>query len=111
MNSFDKSRRLLKKSDFDYVFSNAKKRNTKEFTVLFRKNSLELSRLGMIISKKIVSKAHDRNRIKRLVRETFRTISLPAVDIVFLSRKGIANLKNEDIISELNIIWKKLELS
>lgn len=111
MNSFGKSRRLLKKSDYDYVFSNAKKRSIPEFTILYCSNSIGHSRLGLILPKKMIPKAHDRNRVKRLLRETFRLNPLPAIDVVILARKGVISLKNEVIVNKLGVMWKKLEPS
>ena len=41
-------------------------------------------RLGVIVAKRVLRRAVDRNRAKRLIRETFRCAkaSLPALDIV-----------------------------
>ena len=42
------------------------------------------ARLGLVVSKKGTPKAHRRNRVKRIIRETFRLNAgqLPAADIV-----------------------------
>jgi ribonuclease P protein component len=108
VNCFDKTRRLLKKSDYDYVFEQAKKIVTPEFIILHRANTLGYSRLGLALSKKAIAKAHDRNRIKRLLRETFRTRELPAFDVIFLARQGVAKVENKTLIAGLGIIWNKL---
>jgi ribonuclease P protein component len=49
-----------------------------------RPNELGHARLGMIVSKRLFSRAVDRNRIRRLIRETFRLSvqTLPALDLV-----------------------------
>ena len=106
--NFNKTRRLLKKSDYDYVFEKAKKLVTPEFIILHRENNLGQARLGLALSKKSISKAHDRNRIKRLLRETFRTRRLAAFDVVFLARKGVANVEKKILTAELGVIWNKL---
>lgn len=108
MNCFEKTRRLLKKSDYDYVFEQAKKIVTPEFIILHRANTLGFSRLGLALSKKAIPMAHDRNRIKRLLRETFRTRELPAFDVIFLARQGVAKVENKTLIAELGVIWNKL---
>ena len=45
---------------------------------------MQHARLGLIVGKKAVSKASARNRIKRVIRDRFRTAQneLPPVDIV-----------------------------
>lgn len=111
MYSFPKSRRLLAKSDYNKVFSTAFKCVIPGFVVLYTPNVLGYSRLGMALTKKIIPKAHDRNKIKRHLRETFRLNDLPAIDIVVLARKSILTMKNHEIINELGGLWKKLKRS
>lgn len=108
MNCFNKTRRLVKKSDYDHVFSQAKKIVTPDFVLLYRKNVLGEARLGLAISKKMIAKAHDRNRIKRVLRETFRKRNLPALDIIVLARHGFKMLENSQVTSKLISVWDKL---
>lgn len=105
---FDKPRRLLKKSDYDHVFSQAKKIVNPNFTVLYRVNKVGHARLGLALSKKMIAKAHDRNRLKRLLRETFRIRQLPGIDIIVLAKSGVATVKNSIIINNLNGLWDSL---
>lgn len=108
MFEFDKTRRLLKKSDYDRVFVDAQKTVTPEFIILHKKNSLGYARLGLALSKKMVAKACNRNRLKRIIRENFRTHKLPATDLVFLARSGADKVNNELITANLGKIWDKL---
>jgi ribonuclease P protein component len=108
VHCFDKTQRLLKKSDYDYVFNQATKLVTSHFIILYRENDVGHARLGLALSKRVIAKAHDRNRIKRLVRESFRTRCLPAVDIVILAKNGIAKVQNSVIIAKLSQAWDKL---
>ncbi|STX52930.1 ribonuclease P protein component (RNase P) [Legionella busanensis] len=108
MYDFDKKRRLIAKSDYDYVFAQANKVIIQEFIILYRQNSLGYARLGLSLSKKKIAKACQRNRLKRLVREYFRTQDLPAVDIIFLARHGAGKVENRLIIAHLGNAWKKL---
>jgi ribonuclease P protein component len=47
-------------------------------------NRMPSARLGLVVGRRAVSRAHARNRIKRIIRDRFRRIrtELPAVDIV-----------------------------
>jgi len=74
-------------------------------------NELGHPRLGLIVSKKNVRRAVDRNRFKRLVRESVRLQQgdLPAVDIVVLARRGVQELDNEILHRQLHSLWRRLE--
>ena len=89
--SFRKSENLLLKTDFSAVFSAPSGQfTTNALRMLYRENVLGLSRVGIIVPKKIFRLASVRNRYKRLIREQFRQVkkSLPNADIVlFLNKK------------------------
>ena len=109
MNNFDKTHRLLKKSEYDHVFDQAKKLATPFFTILYRDNTIGHARLGLALSKKMIAKSHDRNRVKRLVRETFRTTpTLLSFDIIVLAKSGVGKVQNTILINKLGQAWNKL---
>ena len=68
------------------------------------------SRLGLVVSKKNISKAVERNRVKRVIRESFRKNKtlIPNLDVVVLIRKGIDVLPNVVISSKMNSLWDAL---
>ena len=77
---------------------------------LARWNTLGHSRLGLVVSKKNVKLAVDRNRFKRLVRESvrLRQDQLPGVDIVVLARRGVQDMDNDALYRQLHGMWKRL---
>jgi ribonuclease P protein component len=66
--------------------------------------------LGLAIAKKSLRLAVERNRVKRIVRESFRLNQhgLTGVDIVVLSRKGIASANPEKLRKSLDKHWLRI---
>ena len=78
--------------------------------VLARPNGLRTSRLGLAIAKKNTPKAVDRNRIKRLVRESFMH-NQPfrvAIDAVVIDRKGTVKKSNKELFQSLSKHWQTI---
>lgn len=103
-----KKRRLLRLSDFVSVFKQSKRISVVGVTLFSRVNQFGYPRIGLAISKKYVKYAHERNRIKRYARETFRTYqhNLPNLDFVItVHSKNIVYLKNIDLIREFKKLW------
>ena len=80
------------------------------FSVRYRDNGLGEPRLGLAISKRVSKRAVERNRIKRLVRESFRRIrtQLPAVDLLVMARDQASGLPGPELLAEIDQLWKKL---
>ena len=80
------------------------------FSVRYRENGLEHARLGLAISKRVSKRAVERNRIKRLVRESFRRFrtQLPAVDLLVVARDHAAGLPGPELLADIDQLWKKL---
>lgn len=74
------------------------------------RNGGSLPRLGLIISKKSIRRAVDRNRVKRLVRESFRLCQtrLSGLDVVIMSRAGLGELPNPKLRAVLDKHWDAL---
>lgn len=109
---FPRSQRLLTAGDYRHVFDRAAfKVHGKGLLALACNNDQDHPRVGLVFSKKNVRRAVDRNRLKRLVRESFRLQQhrLPAVDIVVLSRRGVQELDNDTLHRQLHGMWRRLE--
>jgi len=106
-----KNNRLQDAASFTRVFNKATRSRDNWFTVLCRKNDLELARLGLAISKKNCKQATGRNRIKRVVRESFRQhqAGLHGLDIVVMNRPPAAGATNQDLFSSLDAHWQRCE--
>jgi ribonuclease P protein component len=78
--------------------------------VLGQNNQKSYARLGLAIARKHVKKAVSRNRIKRLVRESFRQHQklLAGLDIVVTLRGDASRLDNNMIRQSLIKHWHSL---
>jgi ribonuclease P protein component len=107
--SFGRARRLTSGSQFRRVFDQARRSSDRLFTVLACANEEGRARLGMAVAKKRIRRASSRNRIKRLVRESFRhhAAGLAALDLVVISRSD-GSASNRDICTSLARHWARL---
>lgn len=105
---FNRSLKLLAADDYQNVFKKAERFGNRSFTVLARKNELQHARLGLAISKKCAKKAVDRNRIKRLFRESFRLNqhTLPNVDIIAMCKPSAILLDNKEMRNQIESQWR-----
>ena len=80
-------------------------------TVLATPNQLQHPRLGLAISRKVARTAIARNRIKRVIRESFRhrQACLGALDIVVLGRAGVATRSKKTLHEALELLWIELD--
>lgn len=109
--SFGKQRRLLTPRDFRQVFQTAAiKVSSKDLLILARVNPGSTARLGLVIAKKHVRRANQRNRIKRVIRESFRHQQLLAgLDLVVLARGALDLRTNEELFQLLTQLWQQLQ--
>jgi len=101
--------RLNLKGDFTRVFKRSR-RSADRFFIVLARDSEAGPRLGMAISLKATGGAVARNRIKRLIRESFRQhrTALPAVDLVVMVRPGVAAEPTAKISQSLRGHWDKI---
>ncbi|HET6804127.1 MAG TPA: ribonuclease P protein component [Frateuria sp.] len=80
------------------------------FSARWRPNGLDHARLGLAVSKRVSKRAVERNRIKRLVRESFRRVrhQLPPIDLVVMAREATAAMPGNELLAELDALWRRL---
>ncbi len=109
--SFSKSLRLLNSKDFQAIFDDAPFRSAHPSILLLARPGVSSTpRLGLIIAKKNVRLAVQRNRLKRHIRETFRLRQdqLGSVDVIALARKGLHELDDRQLDQLLNKQWNRV---
>jgi len=99
--------KLLTAEHYQNVFNKAQRFGNKSFTVIARKNDLDHPRLGLAISKKCAKRAVDRNRIKRIFRESFRLNQhkLPNVDIIAMCKPNVLSLDKHEMQTQIEKQW------
>ena len=107
---FQAGNRLKRPEEFKLVFS-SKQQRSKDRTFLFitRDNGIDQARLGLAVPKKHISKAVDRNRLKRIIREGFRTRKrqLAGKDIVVVVKSSL-DINTKTVGSSLIKHWEKI---
>lgn len=109
--SYGRDKRLLTSRQFSAVFdSPTGKAPGRSVLLLVRNNGLDHPRLGLVIGKKSVKLAVERNRIKRLIRDSFRLHQdfLSGLDIVVIARKELAELDNPQLHAQFAKLWRRL---
>ncbi len=110
-SGYPRSLRLLSAAQFQQVFKRCEhKAGDRLMTVLAVKNGLDHPRLGTAVSIKAAGNAVRRNRIKRLIRESFRQhqVSLVGLDLVVTVRQGLSALSNPQILDILDTHWRTI---
>jgi len=113
MMKFSRQSRLLKPAEFKLVFQQAIRSGDDYFRILARANEIQRHRLGMAVSKKNCARAVERNRLKRVIRENFRThLNEPdmdeTLDFVVLPTMAAVNQSNKALNESLSTHWQKL---
>lgn len=90
----------LPASEIRSVLRSKSRISSKEFQLIFQKNTLPASRFAVIVSNKIDKRATARNRMKRLVRESIRHL-LPQlatpVDYIVFIRSNISDKTQKEV--------------
>lgn len=110
MGRFSRGLVSLGKQDFLRVLQENAQSADSNFLMFAQRNDLPISRLGVSITKKRTLKAPARNRIKRLIRESFyQQQPLPVqMDIVVMSRRQVEKKSNKQILSILDAHWQRV---
>jgi len=115
---FGRQHRLTEGFQYTRVFEKNSRSADRYWTILFREHQIENgkasarmpARLGMAVAKKTAKRAVDRNRLKRLARESFRQHkhSLAGFDIVLLARHASVSANNQELLKSLEKHWSRI---
>lgn len=107
---FRRAMRMNSPRDFSRVFRLGQRIGGGGLTVITIENKVGYPRLGLAVAKKHLKLASQRNRLKRVIRESFRCnqSALNGIDIVVLSRADVARRNSAQIKSALERHWSTL---
>ncbi len=96
--SFPKSKRLLKREEFDRTFDRGSVFKNEDIVVYCAEGTTEETRLGIVVGS-YVDTAVQRNRLKRVIRAGFRRVQahLPeGYDLIVIPR-NVSSLSSSDV--------------
>lgn len=108
---FPKQSRLLSPQEFSPVFDKPDFRLSSRYLLLLARHSDEdNARLGIVVGKRHIRKAVMRNRIKRVLRESFRVMKneFATIDLVFLARAPLDKLSSSEIREQSDRLLNQL---
>jgi len=110
-----KETRLAKRAEFLHVYEQGTRFEGRFMTVFVLPNSRGMQRVGVTATKKAIGKAHDRNRAKRLLRESFRLSRAELDEIsvkydwVLNARRSLLRVKLEKPLEEFRQIAERVK--
>ena len=106
---FGSERRLRRRRDFARAFSDGIRLSARAVTVVVRPNDLDQPRLGLAVARRVLSRAVDRHRLKRQIRESFRhhIERLSGLDIVVIANPGVEKMTPERFKDVLSRQWER----
>ena len=91
--------------DFDSVIKSGKGLSSTYYSLYYADNNQKHCRLGISLPKSIITKAHDRNRLKRIIRNTMLGLKKESIDVVFLLKKNLDQYStNDDMIVRKHLL-------
>lgn len=90
---------LRNQQHFNAIYKRGKSKGSKYVVVLYKQNGLDYTRVAFLASKK-VGNSVQRNRARRLMKESFRQINrnlAKGYDIIFVARNNINGQKCQDV--------------
>ena len=110
---FGANLRLRSKLQFDAVYAGGRRVDDRFFALRVKPNGLAHPRVGLAVAVKTAGNAVKRNRLRRLVKESFRRaqLELPAVDVVVAAKFPAAGAPATDLRASLATLWKRVASS
>ena len=108
--SFPRSARLLTAADYACVFKKNQRFSDRYWTVLVHADNTIPHKLGLAIAKKRAKRAVDRNKIKRIARESFRAHQhqLTGLQMVVMNRDAATKETTMALRRSMDALYRKI---
>ena len=102
--------RLRSKLQFDAIYASGRRLDDRFFGLRIKPNGVGHARVGLAVAVKTAGNAVVRNRLRRLVRESFRLAqhALPAVDIVVAAKIPAREAPATTLRASLATLWQRV---
>jgi len=107
---FGSDLRLRSKLQFDAIYAGGRRIDDRFFGLRIKSNGLAHPRVGLAVAVKTAGSGVARNRIRRLIRESFRLAqhTLPAVDIVVAAKFPAREAPPAQLRASLATLWQRV---
>ena len=108
--TFPASLRLRRKTDFDAAYARGRRLGDAYFGVTASPNATGAPRLGMAVAVRLAGNAVARNRLRRVIRESFRLHQreLPPLDLVVSARVAARTATGAVLQASLEALWRRV---
>jgi ribonuclease P protein component len=102
--------RLRRKREFDAAYARGRRMSDGLFTVTLISNDTGAPRLGTAVAVRTAGNAVARNRLRRIIRESFRLHQreLPPLDLVVSVRTAAVAANAKTLHASLAALWKRV---
>jgi ribonuclease P protein component len=108
-----RTQRLRQAAQFKRLYAQGRRLAADGFTAVIQPNEVGIARLGLSIAARTLKLAVHRNRIRRIIRESFRQHQqqLPGLDIIVGLRSSPRDVDNAQLRRSLEKLWQKIHVA
>lgn len=110
--SYSRKYRLATKDAVQSVFAAKPRKVSHQYLlILYTPNQLSYARLGIIAGKQHLRRAVDRNRVRRILRESFRQTkaTLAGLDLIVMIRSGCSKVDARTLRKDIDGLWQAIQ--
>jgi ribonuclease P protein component len=109
---FPPASRIRRPGEFKQIYAAGRRLGNEFFTANAQPNALPGARLGLSVAVRTMGSAVARNRVRRLIRESFRLnqSTVPPLDIIIGVRASARDAEGARLRASLEQLWQKIAI-